>query len=276
MLATLLNPYTWKVYQYVGLTSTAAAARNINEWVPPGLNHLVSKFWVVSLLGLILLWALPGRRPPAREVCLILCFLPLACGSVRMIAWWLFILAPIAAAGLATHLPAHFVAGPDEKRPNVGAGLFVGLYLIVSVLALPWLENYNPVLVGFQRTHHPESDLQAAADALRARLPSGRIFSRFEWGEYLGWALTPDFTVFMDGRIEIYPDPVWDEYLAISRGRADWQQILDRYEVNCLVLDPGKGYHAFLLGLVEDSPIWGKPIFQSDSQVVFVRQSANR
>src|SRR5207245_902239 len=94
-LATLLNPYGWRVYQYVFHTSGVAAARRIDEWVPPGLHLLVSKVWVISVLGLIVLFALPGRRPTAAEICLVLCFLPLACGSVRMVAWWLLVCAPI-------------------------------------------------------------------------------------------------------------------------------------------------------------------------------------
>ena len=36
-----------------------------------------------------------------------------------------------------------------------------------------------------------------------------RVFTRLEWGEYLDWAAHPKARVFMDGRIEIYPDDVW-------------------------------------------------------------------
>ena len=33
-----------------------------------------------------------------RELCAICAFLPLACASVRMVAWWLLLLAPVVAA----------------------------------------------------------------------------------------------------------------------------------------------------------------------------------
>jgi hypothetical protein len=270
-LATLLNPYGWRVYQYVAHTSGVAAGRHIDEWVPPGLNLLVSKVWVVSVLGLIVLFALPGRRPSAREVCLVLCFLPPACGSVRMVAWWMLVAAPIAASRLAAVLPPRLIAEEDGRRATVGTALAFALFVVACVFSLPWLERWNPVLTTLHHTERREAQLQAAADRLRERRPAGRIFSRFEWGEYLGWSLAPDYKVFMDGRIEIYSDRVWGDYSAITRGRADWQQVLDGYGVDCLLLDTAGGYHADLLPLVERSPEWERA-FETDRVVVFLRR----
>jgi len=270
-LATLVNPYGWRVYQYVMHTSGIAAARHIDEWVPPGLDLLVSKVWIVSILGLIVLLALPGRRPRPSEICLILCFLPLACGSVRMVAWWLLACAPILAAQLAAALPSRALEETDSRQATRGTGLTFALFAIACVFSLPWLERYNPVLTALGRTHRPEADLQAVAERLREGRPAGRIFTRFEWGEYLAWSLAPDYKIFMDGRIEIYPDRVWEEYTALTRGRADWQDILDGYRVDCLLLDTAGGYHADLLPQVERSPAWERA-FTSGRVAVFLRR----
>jgi hypothetical protein len=122
------------------------------------------------------------------------------------------------------------------------------------VLSLPWLERWNPLLQYVRTTHRTEDDLQTIADRLRAEGP-GRVFTRFEWSEYLTWALGPDFPVFMDGRIEIFPDEVWDKYSAITSGRADWQSILDKYDVPYLLID-ASAYHGRLRPLVEKSANW--------------------
>jgi hypothetical protein len=253
-LATLVNPYGWRVYQYVALTSGTSQARKIDEWLPPGLDLFIGKVWVVSLLGMLLLFALPGRRPTVRQVCLVLCFLPPACGSVRMVAWWLLISAPIAAALLVANLPRQRLEKLDESRPSVGAALTCAVLGAAMVLSLPWLERWNPLLQYVRTTHRTEDDLQELANRLRREGP-GPVFTRFEWSEYLTWTLGPDFPVFMDGRIEIFPDDVWNEYSAITGGRADWEALLDEYKVRYLLID-ASAYHGRLRPLVEESPCW--------------------
>jgi hypothetical protein len=269
--ATLVNPYGWHVWEYVRTTSATAQARRIDEWVAPGLNLLVGKVWVLSVLLVLVLFALPKRRPKAREVILVLCFLPLACGSVRMVAWWLLVSTPVAAALLADNLPKP-AAAPAPEQPSAGAALFVALLLAVAVLCAPVLDWCNPLFVTVRSPHRDEQDLQAIADRLAHHDGARRIFSRFEWGEYLGWALAPQrYTVFMDGRIEIFPDETWDEYSAVTQGRADWEEILDRHGVDCLLLD--SGYHAHgLLPLVEKSPHW-QPAGKEGKAVLFLRQT---
>src|SRR5262249_40547815 len=171
VLATLVNPYGWRVYQYVFHTSGVAAARRIDEWIPPGLNLLVGKMWIVSVLGLIVLFALSRRRPKASEICLVLCFLPFAGSSVRMIAWWLVAITPIAAAQLAALVPARVLAEDDSRQATVGTGLTFALFVVVCVFSLPWLERWNPVLTALHRSGRTESELQAAAERLHRERP---------------------------------------------------------------------------------------------------------
>jgi hypothetical protein len=272
LAATLANPYGWRVYQYVGLTSTAAPGRQIDEWLPPGLTTLTGKVWVASLLLTVVGLGLSRGKVTRRELCLLCCFLPLACGSVRMVAWWLLILAPILAARLTARWPRLAEADVRAEAPSVAAGLGCGLLLLAAVLSLPWLERLNPVLALPGRAHRTEDDLQAVADHLGRDRPAGRVFTRLAWGEYLGWSLAPHYTVFMDGRIEIFPDPVWAQYAAVTRGRGDWEEILAGYDVDCLVLD-ADGYHRELLPQVRRSGAW-KEVLQKGSAVLFVRQPA--
>jgi hypothetical protein len=271
--ATLANPYGWHVYEYVGLTSNVASGRPIDEWLPPGLNTLTGKVWVLSLILMLVLFALSRRRPRWTELCLIGCFLPLACGSVRMVAWWLLICTPILAAQLAELWPRLQQLDATEDRPSLGNAVACALIALAMVLSLPWLESFNPVLARPGRAHRTETDLQAIANRLSTEGRGGRIFTRFAWGEYIGWSLAPRYTVFMDGCIEIIPDEVWRQYSAVTRGRGDWEDILARYDVDCLLLD-ASGYHHDLLPLVERSPAWRQVCRQGDA-VLFVRQGTN-
>jgi hypothetical protein len=271
--ATLLNPYGWRVYEYVLLTSRTASGRHIDEWLPPGLGLLTGKVWVLSVLLLLGLLAWTGRRASDdrvrtwRDVCLMACFLLPAFGSVRMVAWWLLVSAPLLAERLADLWPR--LRQPEDEKPTAGAALAVAGLVAAVVLSLPWLERYNPVLARPGRAHRVETDLQAVADRLGADAPACRVFTRFAWGEYLGWSLVGRGTVFMDGRIEIFPDEIWAQYNAVVRGRADWQAVLDRHGVDVLVLDAA-GYHQALLPLVARSPDWQEVLRKGDG-VLFVR-----
>jgi hypothetical protein len=273
LAATLANPYGWRVYEYVLLTSRTASGRRIDEWLPPGLDLLAGKVWVLSVLLLLGLYAWSGRRAAEdrvrtwRDVCLMGCFLPAACGSVRMVAWWLLVCAPLLAERLADLWPR--LRQEEEEKPTAAAAFAVAGLLAAVILSLPWLECFNPVLARPGRAHRVETDLQAVADRLAVDAPGGRIFTRFCWGEYLGWSLAGRCTVFLDGRIEIFPDEVWAQYNAVARGRADWEEVLDRYGVDVLLLDGG-GYHRGLLPLVERSPAWREVLRQGDG-VLFVR-----
>jgi hypothetical protein len=269
VLATLVNPYGWRVYEYVALTSGIAPARKIDEWLPPGTGMIIGKVWVASLLILLGLLTFSPRRISRRELVLLAAFLPLACGAVRMVAWWLIVLAPILAAGLLACWP-RLRDTEDNLEPRRGAALACLGLVVVALLGLPWLERINPVMALPGRAHRTEQDLQTIATHLQER-QGGRIFTRFAWGEYLGWSLHPQYTVFMDGRIEIIPDVVWGQYAAVTQGRADWEEVLASYGVDTLVLDTG-GYHHQLLAQVQKSSHWREEI-RSGEAILFLRSS---
>ncbi len=273
-LATLLNPYGWGIYGYVGLTSNTAAARRIDEWLPPSLDQWIGVAFFVSLpllAGLLLVaWRRGKLLLTARDVCLAGCFLPLACGSVRMVAWWLLVIAPLLAELLTALRPAPTQEAPAEG-PSFGAGLLFGLLLLAVVFCLPGLKQYNPLLRVSRTAPLVEDDLEAIRRHLAARADTGRIFTRFEWGEYLAFAGVPQFTVFMDGRIEIYPDEVWERYAVVTCGRDGWQAVLDGYAVDYLILDADYHARTGLLERVARSGVW-REAFRVRDAVLFVRR----
>jgi len=273
LAVTLINPYGWRIYEYVGLTSNTAAQRRIDEWVAPGLDTWIGRAWVASLAlmaGLFVVTRLKLRRnPAARDVILLACFLPLACGSVRMVAWWLLVCAPMAAQMISALLP-HL---HDERQSNEtgwGAAAAFTCLLVLCVFSVPGLQRWNPLLAARLAAPRVEDQLDATHRVLASQLAEGRIFSRFEWGEYLTWSFAPDYQVFMDGRIEIYPDDVWNKYAAVTQGLADWQSILDHYGVDALLLD--REYHARtgLLPQVEASSGW-KRVLEAGPALLYLR-----
>jgi hypothetical protein len=267
--ATLCNPYGTGAYDYVRNTSAVASGRPIGEWLPPSLDLWVGKFWVASLLLLIAALAAGRPRPSARDLALIFCFLPLACGSVRMIAWWVIAITPILAGVLTAYWPA---AGVREK-PGLAPAMCFGAIVYLSLLSVPGLERYNPLLPPARRLEaRTNAELREVAKHLAAGR-SGRVFSRFEWGSYFSCVLGPQFPVFMDARIEIFPDPVWQEYALVTTGQPQWQAILDRYQIDYLLLDAFYHSDSGLLARVAESRMWQSE-FEAGQARLYVRKQA--
>jgi hypothetical protein len=198
-----------------------------------------------------------------------------------MVAWWLMVSLPIMAAMLAPRKEAadqgaDATPAPspqpsqDGDDPTFAAAAYCSVLLGVLLLSLPWLESVSPIAF-LRDTHRDEMDLEEVV----CDLPAGdhRIFSRFEWGEYLGWRVAPHSRIFMDGRIEIYPDNVWADYLAVTTAGGGWQSILDRYDVDCLVLD--NTYHENLIAEVRRSGQWCV-VKEVGKAIVFERLIAHR
>ncbi len=267
--ATLANPYGVGVYEYVFTLSKFASSRQVEEWMPPSMGLWVGRAWAASILGLIVLLALTSRRPRTRDLFIAACFLPLACASVRMVPWWLLTVAPI----FATTLTRNFLPSPARRllmpRPSLAAASMLLLIGSAVLVCMPSMERYNPVFGYLRPAERPEADLHAALDRLPDDSTDSRVFTRLEWGEYVDWASYGRGRAFMDGRIEIYPDDVWEQYQAVTGARADWQDILDAQRVNYLLLDAS--FHAELLPRVRASGKW-EPVAQSGLAILYARR----
>ena len=269
-LAILLNPFGWGIFHFVGTTVSSATARGIDEWVPPSLSTLIGKVWVVSMLLVLAAFGLGRPRPTVREVLLAVGFLPLACGSVRMVPWWLLVITPMLAVRLA-ELAARMKRPAEPEAPSTGPAVCFGLIVLMVCLSVPGLNRYNPLLGPARRAAgHTQADLALVTEYLNARGP-GRIFSRFEWGEYLTWSLGPSFPVFMDGWIDMFPDPVWSEYASVTTGRPGWESILERYGVEYLLVDLNYHGDTGLLDQVEHSGKWAV-LYQAGDARLYVRR----
>jgi hypothetical protein len=275
MLASLVNPYGWTIYHYVGGTSSIAYQRQIAEWVRPGPDRLIGMVWLASVLAVfgLLAWrCLRTRKTPGLgDVLLLGCFLLLSASSVRMVAWWMLVSAPVLAELLAWAVPKIAAPEDDAEQPSLAAGAMSAVVVLAVAFSLPGLNQFNPVLGPTRRGQRVEEDLEAVHGHLMAMSRAGNLYSHFEWGEYLSWSVTPRYRVFMDGRIEIYPDDVWQKYVALTRGSAHWNAILDEYGVDYLILDADYHGRSGLLDRVTKSPRWERA-FQARSAILFVRK----
>ncbi len=217
-------------------------AQYVSEWQPLVITNRLS--W--PFFGLLALWmlglAFTGEKTPLQELALMFIFTYLSLRYLRMPPYFYIIAAPIVAERLSriewdqiiTKFERILNLGSTHKPPagNPINGVILIIFFLVALISLP------PVRLAL--THQPSTALISRnfpVDAVNAltEQPS-RIYSLSEWGGFLIWRYAPQASVFVDGRIALYPLPVWEDYLTIALAGPGWEELLDRYKVDTLVL----------------------------------------
>jgi hypothetical protein len=188
-------------------------------------------------------------------------FLALGLVAARNTLWWALAAAPVAAAILeerSRKREATFISSA-----NVGVAIAL---LGVGIFAFfPWSFVSSP-------SDAPGPRLASAPAGITSELetvvrPGDRIFVPQSWGSWFEFAL-PRNPIFVDSRVEVFPDRIWDEYFAVSTGRQGWQDILNRWDVKALVVNEGQ--QSELIPLVKRDPGW-RLVYRDGDGLVFLR-----
>ena len=203
----------------------------------------------MSLLLAIAILAGNVRQVTATETLLLVVFGILGCTAQRMVVWWALLLPGVLAPHLAAiwHLYGPLVPSgrsawrkqPASTEVRHAANFVVlGLLLGWAAFGTPWTRAFNPLLPAGKRLADPPDEPRAAVALLHQTGFAGRLFQPLEWGSYLSWHLYPQVTIFTDGRIDSFPDPVWNDYVRIGNAEEGWESLLDSYRIDCVVWDP--------------------------------------
>jgi hypothetical protein len=79
---------------------------------------------------------------------------------------------------------------------------------------------------------------QEAVAFLRAGDYPHRIFVYYDWGGYAIWKLYPEYRVFVDGRADLYGDDLLRQFKTAVQIRTGWQDVLDRWKVDAVLVPP--------------------------------------
>jgi hypothetical protein len=291
-LAPLANPYglgivPWLVdYLTFNTGGTGLATLSI-EWLPTSLAtaHGVVFFLSVFLLVAVLLRA----GPPAPAECLRLAaFAVLALQAVRSTLWWALVMAPVLAWGLTRLRPEGRPNPPARRRlqysapPPSGKGeveaarrsagvpalnaVLIGGFAVVAALSVPWLRPLGG-LYPPERWPVQDPGLPVAAADFASRLESTRLYNTMDWGGYLAWRLAPRQRIFVDGRFQLYPPELYQDYFAIARAEPGWDERLVQYGVDGLLVS--RTAQRELLRALGGDARW-RPVYCDDLAAVYV------
>ncbi len=147
----------------------------------------------------------------------------------------------------------------------------IGLIGAVATNAYYWRDGTTREFgLGILDVNFP---IRAAAFSREAGLPS-RLYNDLTAGGYLTWEPPVKGGVFIDGRLEVYDAEFFTYYMSAFRNGRIWQQQLDRYGINTVLLfHRWRNRHPMIRALILD-PAWAL-VYHDEVAVIFVRNRGN-
>jgi hypothetical protein len=279
LVASLAGPYTWHLHVHIFRYLTDSFQRqHIMEFLPISFQNPAARYFEIMVLagGAATLWHLRRKRYTAGL--LLVAWAHLGLIASRNIPLFAIVAAPLLAWALAEWLQtleqapvaAWLVrlargirslgesAGEMEVIPRLHLASAAAMLLIAAVLYAPAPPPK------FRATFDAKTFPTRAVASLKGPGALGRIFTYDQWGDYLIYNLYPRSRVFIDGRSDFYGSKFVETYLDIVNVKYDWQQHLDHYGVNTVLLPTD----APLAGALKESSRW-HVVYDDGEAIVF-------
>lgn len=255
-LASLANPEFIKHWLYPFQVLGMEANRYIQEWQSPDFHQFGHKMYLLLCAVFVLSYVYATRRADLTELLVPGFFLFNGFISGRHLPLAVLTVMPFIALALGRGETAACTARWRNSRlahryaATVGGGKQLGraegvLNWVVLLAAGMGLWLFQPVF-------------RANAEKQAERLPAGaadyviknRIQGKFNvYGEggYLIYRLGPERKVFIDGRVDVYGDRFFKDYIRIYTGKAEWKQAFERHAIDYAILDKDAPIRQLLL-----------------------------
>jgi hypothetical protein len=278
LLASFVNPYFYHLHAHIlRYITDPFHTQHVNEFWSLNFQHPVANYFEpMMVLGVVAaLWNLFQRR--YAYPLLLLGWMHLALMSMRNIPIYLIVAAPLAAEALQDllrRLPEAGVARWLGRLAHATEELGAGFGATDRLARLPLTSAAAAIILimlfyipsgssKLKAEYDPQKYPAQAVEVLRAD-PRQAIFTDDEWGDYLIYRLYPKTKVFVDGRSDFYGAGFDEQYLDVLNGKHNWEQILDRYRVETVLLRAD----ACLASTLKQSGRW-RPVYDDGVAIIF-------
>jgi hypothetical protein len=244
--AALINPTGPKLllYPFSFIGGESATMRYIQEWQPTNFREPMGLAFALSTILLIVL----GLRRPRFDYTLALwavSFTYLGFSAVRHVPLYALVVVPI----IAQQLPARW-RGPEwPYRENRFTAVANWLLVSIVVGTMAGIVFSNPLAqIGREPNlkGYPSESLAYLRDH-----PGGKLLNEDGFGGYL-IANLPERQIFIDTRVDFYGRDFLEEYIAATRLKPGWRDVLTRYDISLILLAPDSP----LITVLRDDPAW--------------------
>ncbi len=264
LIASLINPYTYRIFYIPFTTAGSETLKGIAEWVPVDIKFLgvfavdyTMWFRILFLIGAasFLIWRDNLKR--VEDIVIFAIFSYMAFKHIRFGGDFAIAAAPIIVNNLTRfRWPAR---GWSWIRflPLVVIVVFsaneVRTLVRMDLLGFGVWRNYPATTTNFLKEH----DIR------------GKIFNTYGYGGYLIWHLWPDIPVFIDGRTPTVYDQDFFWLCGLAyRKQEIWEEVVKRYGIEMVLVqdERDKGYFSLFYWLDEDEN-WRLVAFDDNSNL---------
>lgn len=238
LAASALNPHGPEILAYPFRTVAIPVLQaHIQEWQSPDFQQPGLAPFMVMLISLVISLGASWKPASATELVVSAGWAALALLAVRNVAVFALAAAPLLARQLDAALERHTgsastldLPGRSRRLVHAIAGVALGL------VGLGWAAvQLSPVR---QQAYLASLVPVRAVEALRITPPPGPIFNDYNWGGYLLWAAYPEYPTFVDGRTDVFPASVFEDYLRLWSAQGTWEAAMESYGIRILLLPP--------------------------------------
>ncbi len=282
LLVVLINPNgisMWRIpFQTVGVETLQDY---ITEWASPDFHQPVQQVLLILLFGLYSAAAFSRRRLDGRDLMSVAVFGISALVARRNFGPFALTAAPV----LSRHLDDiyreyrqiltlkspglrrffEFQKQSEKSLPSLLRTILNSILVVLLLFgtATKWLKVSGQ---NFMDRVIPQYFPAQAASWIEENQPQGRMFNSYNWGGYLIWRLshTP---VFVDGRTDLFGDPVIKDWLSVVKVETEWEQVIEKWQINWVLIEPDQP-----LAEVLACSGWDR-IYQDETAVIYLRNS---
>ena len=232
VLAACVNPFGVHAFLFpFRIVSETYLMNHVQEFLSPNFHEVVPyRYLLIFLIGML---GLSRARLNLAELMLVLLFTSMSLYSVRYIPLCAIVYAPMLSKYGGILIQQYEGRGSRllqersaryEKIDASSKGYAIPLVVLIVFTALA----AGRIPVRFPEKTAPK----AAIDFLRANPIRGNMFNNDEIGDWVIYWLYPRYKVFMDGRSDMYGEPILKEYFRVTDIESGWKDVLYKYDIN--------------------------------------------
>jgi len=276
-LIVMLNPYGVRIYETflsyfsIILGNGKVVPETVSELMSPWSKMFSGDLFVIAYKTLAIAgvasFFFTRRRVSIVNLLLFLMFFVLSLKYMRNTG----IFALIAAVIINNNV------SKDSIVPGI-IGKCVCCIVIITSITVSWLfltrRLYDDV-AGFGLGVKPYFFLTHACEAVKTQKLPGRVYNDYNTGGYLLWSIVPEYTVFLDGRMDFTAEDtakVLNRYFGIQQSPVEFDRVSKSYGVNTAVIDYKIPGNEKLVRYLWDSDGW-TAVFLDYTGIIFTRRN---